>query len=130
MYAHPDFHDARRFAELRFLELSRECQQACLDAAQRCQLLGGDHAAPRVLRRLRECARACRTTLASLVVQSSLSGALLRACRELCADSARLCRELSHDKQLEACALLCTDCAALCESLTTPRDAALHEEAA
>jgi len=108
-----------------FAELSQECQRECLDTAQYCQLLGGTFTTPQVLRLFRECARACRTSLASLAIGSQLTQPLLAACRALCIESARLCAEFrgtsGKHKQFETCEELCRDCAALLDALVDGR---------
>ena len=110
----------RPLAARAFDEAGRECHRLCSDTAQHCQATGGELSEARVLRSLRECARACKTSLASLAIGSHLTRPLLFACRAACAESALLCTVLARgasDQQLVACAESCHDCVATCEAL-------------
>lgn len=103
----------------------RECAQHCLNCyricldtvTSHCLERGGDHAEPRHVRLMLDCAELCRTAADFVIRHSEVHGQICRLCAQLCERCASECDAFADDR-MRACAELCRECAASCMEAT------------
>lgn len=100
-----------------FVEACNECERICFETANHCLTQGGTLADVRGIQLLRNCARICRTSMASWKVGSRLYRQVLDACQHLCEQCATVCDQITGDRQLTECAEECRVCAEACRRM-------------
>jgi hypothetical protein len=106
------------------------CQRVCLETANHCLELGGEHAEAAHIRALLDCAEICATAAGFMLRDSPLHGAVCGACASACERCAESCEALPDaDEQMLACAETCRRCAESCRSMASPSAAGPGHEA-
>lgn len=93
-----------------------ECHAVCLETAVRCLGMGGNHAEPRHIGMLLDCADICRTSADFMLRGSTMHYLTCGACATVCDVCADACARFQDDF-MQACAALCRTCAASCREM-------------
>jgi hypothetical protein len=100
------------------IEECLECHRICVETANHCLELGGDHAEAAHVRALLDCAELCATSADFMLRGSPLHGAVCGACATACDRCAESCEAMPDlDEQMEACAEACRRCAESCRRM-------------
>jgi hypothetical protein len=94
------------------------CHRICVETANHCLELGGEHAEASHVRALLDCAELCATSAGFLLRSSTMHGAVCGACATACERCAESCESMQDaDEQMEACAEACRRCAESCRRM-------------
>lgn len=100
------------------IENCSNCHDACVETLAHCISLGGEHAAPKHIRALLDCAQACDASRDFMLRGSELHAAMCGVCAEACERCADSCEAIGpHDDVMRSCAELCRRCADSCRSM-------------
>jgi hypothetical protein len=102
---------------------SLAAHRICLETLNYCMQSGGNHAAPKLLRLLTDCAEICSATANFILRDSEAIGHLCEVCAEIAADCARACLEFGDDATMKACADACLQVGSSAKKLCAPPDA-------
>ena len=91
------------------------CYNLCLETVEHCLQLGGKYEDARHIRRLFDCAEACRTNASFMLRGSDLYPSTSILCAEACVRCGQSCEQLNDDEYLAICAEACNRCAEICE---------------
>ena len=112
-YSHTTIDQAMR-------ECIRECQRChdiCTETISHCLQMGGDHAEPRHIRLLMDCAEICQTSANFMLRGSDLHASVCEVCATICERCAEDCERFTDDKLMQACAEVCRSCARSCQEM-------------
>jgi hypothetical protein len=91
------------------------CHRICVETAQHCLGMGGQHAAPEHIRLLLDCAQICATSADFMLRGSPLHVKTCAVCSEICRLCADACARMAgSDELMKRCADLCRQCAESC----------------
>jgi hypothetical protein len=93
---------------------AQDCAAICVQTAQYCLEVGGEHARPTHVRHLQDCADICAVTIAILLRGSPHNAELATTCANTCDLCAASCATFAGDAQMKACANQCLLCASAC----------------
>ncbi len=96
------------------------CHSTCLEAMSRSLEEGGQHAEPKPITTLLDCAEICQTSAAFMLRGSELHPLVCATCAEICEACARECERFNHDF-LQRCAEICRRCAESCRQVAGTR---------
>jgi hypothetical protein len=96
---------------------TQDCTAICIQTAQYCLEVGGEHAEAAHVRHLQDCADICVATTAILLRGSTHSAELAMTCADACDRCAASCQQFVGDAQMKACANQCLLCAAACRQV-------------
>ena len=91
------------------------CHDICLETIEQCLQLGGKYGEARHIRRLFDCAEACRTNTNFMLRDSDLYPSTCILCAEACVRCGLSCEQLNDNEYLAICAAACNRCAEICE---------------
>jgi hypothetical protein len=97
-----------------------ECHSICLETIEHCLQKGGNHADPKHIRLLRDCAEICQTTANFMLAGPDLHGRTCAVCAEACQRCAESCEQLANDDMMKQCVEVCRRCAESCKVLAQP----------
>lgn len=92
------------------------CYRVCVETSAHCLHKGGDHAEPRHLQLMLDCAEICRTSADFMLRGSNLAARLCELCAETCEACAEDC-ERFKDEEMKRCAEICRRCAVSCREM-------------
>lgn len=97
------------------IDACHDCHVSCLSMAMtHCLEMGGEHADPRHMTLMLDCAEICQTTLNFMARNSDHHAHLCRECAEICRACAASCEQLEG---MEECAQACRRCAESCDRM-------------
>lgn len=96
---------------------SLDCARSCYETITHCLELGGEHAEPRHINALLDCAQICETTAAFMSRGSELHPKLCAVCADACERCAQECERFPDDKVMAECAEICRQTAKSCRSM-------------
>lgn len=100
-----------------------ECAAVCIETAQHCLHMGGDHAAPEHQRLMCDCAEICAAAVGFMARGSHYASAICRECSAICMACADDCDRLANgDETMAQCADACRRCAKSCEQMAGAGD--------
>ena len=99
------------------IQSCRDCHAICVETADFCARLGGEHAEAPHVALLLDCAEICSTSLNSMLRSSATSRQLCGACADICDRCASSCERFVGDEQMQACANACRSCANACRRM-------------
>ena len=99
----------------RCIDECNRCYNICLETIGYCLKLGGSYEEARHIRRLFDCAEACRTNESFMLRNSDLYPSTCILCAEACVRCGQSCEQLMDDAYLRICAEACNRCAEICE---------------
>jgi hypothetical protein len=100
------------------IENCSNCHDVCIETAVHCLERGGEHAAPKHIRALLDCAQACDASRDFMLRGSGMHGDVCSVCADACERCAESCEELgAGDEVMQNCAETCRRCAASCRSM-------------
>jgi hypothetical protein len=95
-----------------------DCHDVCIETLTHCLDRGGDHAAPRHIRALLECAQACDASRDFMLRGSELHAAVCGVCADACERCAESCESIDpEDAVMRNCAEMCRRCADTCRAM-------------
>ena len=103
----------------RCIEECQTCHSVCLATVPHCLQMGGQHAEPRHIRLLLDCAEICQTSANFMLRGSDLHMRTCAVCAEVCEQCAQDCERMSDDAHMRACAETCRRCADSCRQMAT-----------
>ncbi len=95
---------------------SLNCQSACVDTFKRCLELGGEHAEPRNVNLLLDCARICGATADFMLRNSTYYPQTCGLAADICDECADNCDRFEEDFMRE-CGGFCRRCAESCREM-------------
>ena len=85
-----------------------ECHSICVETAQHCLMLGGEHAGAKHVRLLLDCAQICQTCADFMLRTSHYHIKTCGVCAEICRDCAKSCEQMAgEDETMKKCAEAC-----------------------
>jgi len=99
------------------------CHSTCLETMSRSLQEGGQHAEPKPITTLLDCAAICQTSADFMLRGSELHAAVCATCAEICEACARECARFNHTF-LQRCAEECRRCAEICREMAGMRASA------
>lgn len=100
------------------IESCSDCHDVCLETVAHCLRLGGEHADPRHITTLLDCAQACDASRDFMLRGSELHPAVCGVCADACERCAESCEQLAGDDDvLRNCAEVCRRCAETCRQM-------------
>lgn len=100
------------------IEACTECHSVCLATVRHCLERGGEHAEPRHITLLLDCAEICATSANFMLRASEHHGRTCGTCAELCRACAEDCERLGRDDEvMQRCAEICRRCAESCDRM-------------
>lgn len=96
------------------------CQELCLATAQHCLSVGGEQAAPELIRTLQDCAQACQIAHDFMLRGSPLHPGYCRGCAHACGSCASACEKFPDDELMAACAEACRRAMESCRAMGGP----------
>lgn len=91
-----------------------DCYDVCVQTEAHCVRQGGEHAEPRHIQLLADCARLCQVSAEMMLRGSEFQSAICRVCAEICAKCGKDCERFEGDPQMQKCAEVCMECADSC----------------
>lgn len=112
-------HSHELSAEMRqCIENCLACHAACTETTLHCLSLGGEHAEPKHIRLMLDCAQICATSADFLLRTSHYHSRTCGVCAEICNACAKECDEMAgEDPPMKACAEACRKCAESCGAM-------------
>jgi hypothetical protein len=102
----------------RCIEECLNCHAICTATAMHCLTMGGQHASPRHIGALLDCAEICQTSANFMLRGSPMHARTCGVCAEACERCAQECEQLANgDQQMLACAEQCRRCAESCRQM-------------
>lgn len=98
------------------IEQCSTCHDVCTETMMWCLQQGGEHAAPKHIGLLADCAQICHTSADFMLRGSELHHATCGVCAEVCERCADDCEQM-EDEQMQRCAEACRQCAELCRQM-------------
>jgi uncharacterized protein DUF326 len=92
------------------------CHSICLETVSRSLEEGGQHAEPKPITVLLDCAAICQTSADFMLRGSDLYALTCATCAEICEACARECERFNH-AFLQRCAEACRRCADSCRQM-------------
>lgn len=99
----------------RCIDECTRCYNICLETVEYCLKRGGRYEEAHHIRRLFDCAEACRTNGSFMLRGSDLYPSTCILCAEACVRCAQSCEQLQDDEYLRICTEACSRCAEICE---------------
>lgn len=100
------------------VELCIRCSQSCRETIEHCLSLGGEHAEPRHITLLEDCAGICALTAEFMKRGSAFHQDLCRVSANVCHACAGDCEHRAEgDQRMLDCARACRECAESCEAM-------------
>lgn len=93
---------------------ANHCASICLATAQHCLQQGGNHADPKHINMLTDCAQICQTLAHFASRDSTHTGSVAKVCADICQACAKNCDSFKDDAQMQQCATACRTCAETC----------------
>ncbi len=93
------------------------CRDICSESVAHCLALGGDHAAPKHIGALLDCAQLCGASATFMLRGSPLHPNVCGTCAKACDACADTCDALSDDDMMRRCAEECRRCAESCRQM-------------
>ena len=93
------------------------CHNSCTETVTHCLDMGGDHAKPRHIRLLLDCAEICQTSANFMLRVSAFHGQTCGVCAEVCERCAEDCERFGDDPMMQQCAEACRSCAQSCHEM-------------
>ena len=94
------------------------CHSICLATVPYCLQMGGQHAEPRHIGLLLDCAEICQTSANFMLRGSPMHARTCGVCAEACERCAAECERMANgDQQMLACAEACRRCAESCRQM-------------
>lgn len=94
-----------------------DCARSCYEMITHCLELGGEHAEPRHIKALLDCAQMCETSAAFMARGSELHPKVCGVCAEACERCAEECERFPDDEAMAACAAICRKAAESCRTM-------------
>lgn len=95
-----------------------DCHNICVETAQHCLGMGGEHASAEHIRTLLDCAQICATSADFMQRGSNLHAKTCGVCADACERCAEDCERLASDDDLmRRCAETCRRCAESCRQM-------------
>lgn len=95
-----------------------DCHSICLETVSHCLQMGGEHADPRHIGLLLDCAEICQTSANFMLRNSDFHSETCGVCADVCLACAASCEQFRDDKQMMACAEVCRRCAGSCREMS------------
>lgn len=92
------------------------CHDVCMETISNCLQMGGEHAKPRHIQLLMDCAEICQTSANFMLRMSEFHGQTCGVCAEVCERCAEDC-ERFDDEMMRQCAEACRSCASSCREM-------------
>ncbi len=92
------------------------CHDVCMETISHCLQMGGEHADPRHIQLLMDCAEICQTSANFMLRMSEFHGQTCGVCAEVCKRCAEDC-ERFDDEMMRQCAEACRSCASSCREM-------------
>lgn len=97
------------------IDACHACHVTCLsEATGHCLEMGGEHAAPKHIRIMLDCAQICATAADFMARGSQAHALVCGVCAQICRACAESCRKIDG---MEECAATCERCAEMCEAM-------------
>lgn len=95
------------------------CHEVCLESITYCLEMSGEHADPRHIGLLLDCAEICQTSANFMLRGSGLHPYTCEVCAELCEACADSCEGFTDDQMMQQCADVCRSCAESCRAMAS-----------
>ncbi|CAN5706634.1 four-helix bundle copper-binding protein [soil metagenome] len=95
-----------------------ECHTICVETANHCLQMGGEHADASHIRELLDCAQACAISADFMLRGSQLHAGTCGVCADACERCAESCELIGgNDELMQRCAEICRRCAESCRRM-------------
>ena len=93
------------------------CHDVCMETISHCLQMGGEHAEPRHIQLLLDCAEICQTSANFMLRMSEFHGQTCGVCADVCERCAEDCERFGDDEMMQQCAEACRRCASSCREM-------------
>lgn len=101
------------------IDVMLDCYLSCTKTITHCLEQGGEHADPRHINLLMDCAKICNVASDFACRESANHPAVYAVCADICKQCADACDALAEDDPAMAeCAEICRKCAEVCERMS------------
>ena len=95
------------------------CYAICLETANHCLSMGGEHASPEHIGIMEDCARICATSADFMLRSSHNHAQVCGVCADICEMCADDCERMANgDELMLRCAEICRRCAESCRQMS------------
>ena len=98
------------------IQSAAECHRICLETITHCMNMGGEHADPKHLQLLMDCAKICALSVDFMARGSDFHKEICRICADICEACAESCEALDGE-EMQRCADACRKCAEECRAM-------------
>lgn len=94
------------------------CHAVCLETISHCLSMGGEHASPKHIGLLQDCAQICATSADFMLRMSDYHPQIFGVCADICESCAKDCESMADgDDFMQRCADACRRCAESCRQM-------------
>ena len=101
----------------RCIDVGVTCEKVCRETIIHCLHHGREHADPKHIGLMKDCASMCRASAELMMTNSQFSKEQCALCVKICNACANECDKFSESFMKE-CAKICRDCAKTCEQMS------------
>lgn len=94
------------------------CHAVCLETISHCLAMGGEHASPKHIGLLQDCAQVCATSADFMLRMSDYHPQICGVCADICEACAKECESMADGNDfMQRCADACRKCAESCRQM-------------
>lgn len=96
------------------------CHAVCLETIGHCLEMGGEHASPKHIKLLQDCAQICMTSADFMLRMSNYHPQICGLCADICEACATECESMADGNDfMQRCADACRKCAESCREMSS-----------
>lgn len=99
------------------IDICVDCEKICKESVMHCLMHGKEHADPRHIGFLKDCAGICRASAEFMITKSFFSKQLCALCSKVCIACADSCNKFKEEFMKE-CAKVCKECSNACKEMS------------